>query len=179
MLSRSVHSIFCFILGGKPLDSVSEEREEKEAWVFFLWWEVWGQSKCRNFIVSNCSFHCTGGFSFRKNNKIQVTTTLNGNLQLSSNGPRRKGNWLNLVRDHIATGNLTLSWVYTKAYWQWLVQWDEAVVYLGVATLDTQQGPLIRTFSLLAVYAVPAVSRDQLANHIKYPHSFIIYSLLS
>lgn len=50
---------------------------------------------------------------------------------------------------------------------------------MGMVTLDTQQGPLVRTFSLLAVYAVPAVPRDQLANHIKYPHSFIIYSLLS
>ena len=168
MLSRSVHSIFYFILGGKPLDSVSEEREEeKEAWVFFFWWEVWGQSMCRDLFV-NCSFHCTGSFPFRKNNKIQAAEW-NGNsswMELCSSvvmdlgdkvtGWIRSGTVLPLVTS-------PLSWVYAKAL---------------LPKIGSVRSPLFRTFSLLAVYVDPAVSRDQLANHIKYPHSFSISSLL-
>lgn len=136
MLSRSVHSIFYFILGGKPLDSVSEEREEeKEAWVFFFWWEVWGQSMCR-VLFANC-FHCTGSFPFRKNNKIQATEW-NGNsswMELCSSvvmdlgekatGWIRSGTVLPLV-------TAPLSWVYMpKPYCQGLVQCE--VHYLGLS----------------------------------------------
>ena len=89
---------------------------------------------------------------------------LNGTLQFSSHGPRRKSNWLNSVRDRIATGNRTsLLGIYAKAL---------------LPRTGSVWSPLFRTFSLLAVYVDPAVSRDQLANHIKYPHSFSISSLL-